>query len=425
MNAQRIQQFILKPWVILACLVTGFTLGWALPSVGLKLTVVGDIYVDLLKMIVLPFMVSAIVFSLQKLFQEGGAAPIAVRAVLAFTGFSVVVASVGILTFSVIQPGSNLAESTVVTFGRLVGHDLSSTNIEMNLYGANVDVKKGKALEEVVQSLVPSNIFEALAKGEMLKALIFSLMFGMALGHVPNRIAGGLSQTLETVYQTCQTLTRWLNYPLPVVLVCMSASQIAKSGIEPLQAMANFVLAFGAASVICLMLAVLVIWKRGNASIGETMNALREPFALAIATSSSMTCMPAMIETLVQRLSFAKARVELLVPLSVSMLRVGPILYYACATLFIAQLYGRSLEAHELALLVAVSVLAGFASAGMPGLATLSLTSMACGYLGLPFEAVFILFSVVDPVCEILRTLVLVIGNTAAVSVICPRPLKI
>jgi Na+/H+-dicarboxylate symporter len=424
-NAQRIQQFVLKPWVILACLVTGFTLGWALPSVGLKLTVVGDIYVDLLKMIVLPFMVSAIVFSLQKLFQEGGAAPIAVRAVLAFTGFSVVVASVGVLTFSMMQPGSNLAESTVVTFGRLVGHDLSSTNIEMNLYGANVDVKKGKALEEVVQSLVPSNIFEALAKGEMLKALIFSLMFGMALGHVPNRIAGGLSQTLETVYQTCQTLTRWLNYPLPVVLVCMSASQIAKSGIEPLQAMANFVLAFGAASVICLMLAVLVIWKRGNASLGETMNALREPFALAIATSSSMTCMPAMIETLVQRLSFAKARVELLVPLSVSMLRVGPILYYACATLFIAQLYGRSLEAHELALLVAVSVLAGFASAGMPGLATLSLTSMACGYLGLPFEAVFILFSVVDPVCEILRTLVLVIGNTAAVSVICPRPLKI
>jgi Na+/H+-dicarboxylate symporter len=274
-------------------------------------------------------------------------------------------------------------------------------------------------------SLIPSNIFEALAKGETLKALIFSLMFGMALGHVPNRIAGGLSQTLETVYQTCQTLTRWLNFPLPVVLVCMSASQIAASGTEPLIAMANFVLAFCAASLICLVLAVLVIWKRSNASLSETMDALREPFALAIATRSSVTCMPAMIESLVQRLSFAKSRVELLVPLSVSMLRVGPILYYACATLFIAQLYGRNLEAHELALLLAASVLAGFASAGMTGLVTLSLTSMACGYLGLPFEAAFILFLAVDPVCDILRTMVLVIGNTAAVSVICPRPLKI
>jgi Na+/H+-dicarboxylate symporter len=424
-NAQKIQQFILKPWVILTCLVIGFSLGLALPSVGLKLAVVGEIYVDLLKMIVLPFMVSAIVFSVQKLLHEGGAGPIAGRVVVAFAGFSVVAAFVGILTISMTKPGSNLSDTTLATFGRIVGEDLSSTDTPMNLYGVDVDVKKGKTLEEVVLSLIPSNIFEALAKGETLKALIFSLMFGMALGYVPNRIAGGLSQTLETVYQTCQTLTRWLNYPLPVVLVCMSASQIAVSGTEPLIAMANFVLAFGLASLICLMLAVLVIWKRGNASLSETMNALREPFALAIATRSSVTCMPAMIQALAERLSFSKARVELLVPLSVSILRVGPILYYACATLFIAQLYGRSLAAHELALLVAASVLAGLASAGMTGLVTLSLTSMACGYLGLPFEAAFILFLAVDPVCDILRTMVLVIGNTAAVSVICPRPLKI
>lgn len=425
MNAQKIQQFILNPWVILACLVIGFSLGLALPAVGLKLAVVGDIYVDLLKMIVLPFMVSAIVFSVQKLFQEGGAGSIVGRVVLAFASFSIVAAIVGILTMSIAQPGANLSDTTLATFGRIVGDDLSSTDTVMSLYGVNADGHQGKTLEEVVLSLIPSNIFEALAKGETLKALIFSLMFGMALGHVPNRIAGGLSQTLETVYQTCQTLTRWLNYPLPVVLVCMSASQIAKSGIEPLQAMANFVLAFGLASVLCLTLAVFIIWKRGNASLSETMDALREPFVLAIATRSSVTCMPAMIEALVQRLSFAKAKVELLVPLSVSMLRVGPILYYACATLFIAQLYGRTLAPQELALLLAASVLAGFASAGMTGLVTLSLTSMACGYLGLPFEAAFILFLAVDPVCDILRTMVLVIGNTAAVSIICPRPLKI
>ena len=425
MNAQKIQQLVLKPWVILTCLVIGFTLGWALPSVGLKLAVVGDIYVDLLKMIVLPFMVSAIVFSVQKLLDEGGAGPIAGRVVLAFACFSVVAAFVGILTVSITQPGSNLSETTLATFGRILGDDLYSTDTAMNLYGVDTDAEKGKTLEELVMSLIPSNIFEALVKGETLKALIFSLMFGIALGHVPKRIAGVLSQTCETVYQTCFTLTRWLNYPLPVVLVCISASQIAKTGIEPLQAMANFVLAFGVASLICLMLAVLVIWKRSNANLSETMDALREPFALAIATRSSAACIPAMIETLVQRLSFAKSRVELLVPLSVTILRVGPILYYACATLFIAQLYGRSLEAHELALLLAASVLAGFASAGMTGLVTLSLTSMACGYLDLPFEAAFILFLAVDPLCDILRTMVLVIGNTAAVSVICPRPLKI
>ena len=425
MNAQTIQQFILKPWVILVCLVIGFTLGWAYPSLGLQLAVVGEVYVDLLKMIVLPFMVSAIVFSVQKLFQEGGTGSIAGRVILAFAGFSAVAAMVGILTMSMIQPGAKLSETSLATMGQIIGDDLSGTDTVMNLYGPNADSQKTQTLEEIVQSLIPSNIFEALAKGETLKALVFSLMFGMALGYVPNRIAGGLSQTLETVYQTCQTLTRWLNYPLPVVLVCTSASQIAKSGIEPIQAMANFVMTFGLASLLCLMLAVFIIWKRGNVSLSETMNALKEPFVLAIATRSSVTCMPAMIEALVHRLGFAKAKVELLVPLSVSMLRVGPILYYACATLFIAQLYGRSLSASELALLLAASVMAGFASAGMTGLVTLSLTGLACGYLGLPFEAALILFLAVDPLCDILRTTVLVICNTAAVSMICPRPLKI
>ena len=356
MNAQRIQQFILKPWVIIACLVLGFSFGLIQPTIGLQLGVVGDIYVDLLKMIVLPFMVSAIIFSLQRLFQEGGASRIAGRVVLAFTGFSIVAAVIGVLTLSLAQPGANLSETTLTTFGRIVGSDLSNTDTAMNLYGAEMTRAHGKSLEEVVLSLIPSNFFEALAKGETLKALIFSLLFGMALGHIPNRIAGGLSQTLETIYQTCQTLMRWLNFPLPIVLVCMSASQIAKSGVEPLLVMVNFVVAFGAASLIFLALAVLVIWKRSNTSLSGTLNALREPFALAIATRSSVTCMPAMIVALVQRLSFAKAKVELLVPLSVSMLRVGPILYYACATLFIAQLYGRTLSAQELGLLLMASV---------------------------------------------------------------------
>jgi Na+/H+-dicarboxylate symporter len=71
------------------------------------------------------------------------------------------------------------------------------------------------------------------------------------------------------------------------------------------------------------------------------------------------------------------------------------------------------------------SVLAGFASAGMTGLVTVSLVGMTCSYLRLPFEAAFILFLAVDPICDMLRTLILVIGNAAAVSVICPRPLKI
>lgn len=420
---KKLHAFALNPWVVIACLSAGFLLGIYLPALSLRLGFVGDVYVDLLKMIALPFMVSAVIFSLQRLFREGGAGGLLARVAVVFVAFSVVVAVLGAVTLLVMKPGENLSPPTMQTFGKIVGNDLNSSDTVMNLQGVDAPVKS-VSFTEVLVSLVPSNIFAALASGDTLKALVFALLFGFAVGQVPSRVSDGLTQSLETVYHSCQTLMRWLNYPLPVVLFCMSAAQMAKTGIGPLQAMAQFVIAFLVASLLALALATIIIWKRSNSTLRQTLNALRGPFALALATRSSATCMPVMIESLADRLGFARSRVELMVPLSVSLLRIGPVIYYVAATVFIAQLYGKPLGVSELAIILSASILAGFASAGMTGLLTVSLVGLTCSYLGLPFEAAFILFLAVDPICDMLRTLVLVIGNNAAVSLICPRPVK-
>ena len=106
-------------------------------------------------------------------------------------------------------------------------------------------------------------------------------------------------------------------------------------------------------------------------------------------------------------------------------MRAGAVAYFVCATLFIADLYGRSVSFNELALVVVIAAMAGFATAGMTGVVTVSLVGTICAYLGLPFEAVFILFVAVDPICTMFRTSLNVIGSCAAISVICPEPLKI
>jgi Na+/H+-dicarboxylate symporter len=424
MDVKKLYAFVLNPWVIIGSLAAGFAVGTIAPAEAIKLGFLGDIYVDLLKMITLPFMVSAVIFSLQRLFREGGTGKLLGRVATVFFAFSVAVAVVGTVTLLVMRPGENLSTATMQTFGQIVGNDLNSSDTAMSLQGTDA-VKKSVTFTEVLVSLVPTNIFSALANGDTLKALVFAMLFGLAVGHVPSRISEGLTHSLETIYHSCQTLMRWLSYPLPLVLFCMSAAQLGKTGIGPLQAMIQFVVAFFVASAIVLVIAAVIIWRRSNNSFAQTLNALRGPFALALATRRSATCMPVMIESLADRLGFARSRVELLVPLSVSLLRVGPVVYYVCATLFIAQLYGRALTPMDVALVMSASVLAGFASAGMTGLVTVSLVGMTCTYLGLPFEAAFILFLAVDPICDMLRTLVLVIGNTAAVSLICPRPLKI
>ncbi|WP_295983867.1 cation:dicarboxylase symporter family transporter [uncultured Variovorax sp.] len=424
MNTSKIYAFVLNPWVVIISLGAGVAFGMLAPLLATPLAFVGDIYVDLLKMITLPFMVSAVIFSLQRLFRDGGTASLLGRVALVFLAFSAFVAIAGAATLLILRPGENLPSSTMHTFGQIVGGDLSASDTAMNLRGVD-EVKKTASFADMLVSLVPANIFSALANGDTLKTLVFALLFGLAVGHVPTRISDGLTQALETVYHACQTLMRWLSFPLPVVLFCMSAAQLGKTGIEPLKAMGAFVVAFLVVSALLLVVAAVIIWKRSNGTLGQTLNALRGPFALALATRSSATCMPIMIESLVTRLGFARSRVELLVPLTVSLLRIGPVVYYVCATLFIAQIYGRSLSPVEIGIVLTSSVLAGFASAGMTGLVTVSLIGMTCAYLGLPFEAAFILFLAVDPVCDMLRTLVLVIGNTAAVAVVCPRPLKI
>jgi len=422
--SQRVYRLALNPWMILFCLVAGSAFGLALPAAGKSLAFVGSIYVDLLKMIVLPFMVSAVIFSLQRLFKEGGASKVLSRVAWVFISFSLVAAIVGVLGTYAVNPGSDLSPATRATFGKIVGSDASQSNTEMSLRETD-EQHKQVTLRDVLSTLIPSNIFAALAQGEALKALVFALLFGFAIGQVPSQISDNLTHALETVYQACQTLTRWLNYLVPLVLFTMSATQMADTGLEPIKAMGGFVMAFILATLGLLVLAILLLRQRSERSWSEVLQAMYTPLALAVATRSSATCMPAMIEALTDKLNFARARVELLVPLSVSLLRTGPTLYYVAATLFIAQLYDRSLTLPEVGLVVVMSVMAGFASAGMSGLVTLSLVGTTSGYLGLPFEAAFILFVAVDPICDIARTVLIVIGNSAAVALVCPKPLKV
>lgn len=419
MNA--LYRWAINPWVILGALALGAALGLGAPQLALPLGFIGDAYVDLLKMVVLPFMVSAVMFSLQKLLRHGGAGAVLTRTAWVFALALAVVAAVGTASALLIGRISVPSADQVAEYGRIIGQDTAANDTAITLDGSSAAPQPGLA-DTLRTSLLPTNVFAALAQGEALKALVFALLFGLALGHVAGPSASGLAQALEAVYQSCQHLTRWLNYPLPLVLVCMSASQLARTGAGPLWAMIDFIAGFALASAAVVVLAAGVLWRRGGQSLPATLGHLRAPFALALATRSSATCMPAMIDALCDGLRLARERVELLVPLSVSLLRTGPVLYYVCATLFIAHLYGRDLGAAELLVVATAAVLAGCASAGMTGLVTVSLTSMVCGYVGLPFEAAFVLFLAVDPVCDMLRTAVLVIGNAAAVAVVCEAP---
>ena len=163
MNAKKIYALVLNPWVVMGCLAAGVGFGLLMPVAAVGLSFMGDIYIDLLKMITLPFMVSAVIFSLQRLFRDGGTGQLLGRVAVVFLGFSFFVALAGALTLLVMRPGENLSSSTMSAFGQIVGGSLSANDTVMDLHGVD-EPKKTLAFSDVLLSLVPANIFSALIR---------------------------------------------------------------------------------------------------------------------------------------------------------------------------------------------------------------------------------------------------------------------
>jgi len=412
-----------RPGVVVVSVALGVGAGMVFPAAAMELTLVSQIYLALLKMIVLPFMVSAIIFSLYRLFLEGQTGKLLARMTGLFLLVLLVSAAAATAAALLVAPGKNLPVETMVQLGRMVGGGAGGLGAsdEMALHSGE-EAQVAYSVADMLRQLIPDNIFSALAQGEALKAFVFALLFGCALSRVPSSIADPLSRSMETIFHVCQTLTRWFNYFLPLVLFCMVASQIAQTGLEPLQAMLGFLATL---MLVCCVLIVAAFWvlvRTSGASWRQVLISQREPMTMALATRSSQACMPAMIESLVARLGFAHYRVELLIPLGVSLLRIGPVVYYVVATFFIAHLYDRALGAQEIIVVLLGSMLAGLASTGMSGLLVLSMIGLVCNFLSLPFEAALALFVAVEPVSDVFRTLVSVAVNNAWAAAVCGAP---
>ena len=416
-------QTLKHPATIVASIALGIFLGQQFPSFSLSLSPIADVYISLLKMIALPLMITAVIFSISRLMSDGEAPVLMRRFLLMFALVIPFAILVSLITSVVLTPGKVITPEAQAALGSLIGADNIGDAASVEFFRESVSEDNAE-LHSILMSIVPNNIFASLSNGDALPVLIFALIFGASLGSVSARLKGTLTAVLESVYRSCLLMTSWLVVPLPVALIASLSSQLATSGIQPLLLMGEFLMALAVSSIFVLIIATIVIWIRSGANFSAVINSLQMPFAVALATRNSIASMPPMMEAL-EKLNFPKLQVELMVPLSISLARIGPTMFYVTATLFIAELYGRDLALADLFLVGFACFLAGMASAGATGVVALSMISISCGYLQLPFEAVLILFIAVDVISDTLRTLVLVIGNMAFSSLVCPRPLRI
>jgi len=419
-----LKKFATNPITIVASIALGVATGIYAPGIASGLKFLGDIYVDLLKMVILPFLISAVIVSVNRLATNSLTSKYVKRVVAYLFAGMALAGIVGIGYMYVFSPGTNMDRSTMQSFGRLVQSDVTGVETSINLLSTVSSVKQDGMLIKLFLRMIPSNIFSALSLGDTLKTLVFALMFGCALTSSPTKSGSGFLEGCEVIFRACQKLTTWLLYLLPIASFSLAADQIANTGFEPFKVMVQFIIAFGVVTAMLLVVCIAIIWFKSGTSLSVSVASQEGPFFLAVATRNSASCMPSMMIAMVDKLGFDKLITELLVPLGTALFRVGPVLYYCMATVFISQLYGRDLVLMDYALILFASLIAGFSSTGMNGIVTISQTTIVCSLLGLPFEAALVLFVAVEPICDTFRTVLLVLSINALVALITPLSSK-
>ncbi|MEO0432445.1 MAG: cation:dicarboxylase symporter family transporter [Cyanobacteria bacterium J06656_5] len=404
-----------SPWAILVSIILAIYTGTAHKDLAILLAPLGDFYLGLLKMCVLPILLAAITTSIGRLMRSSNAAQYIKRILVVFPVGLVASSGLTVVIAAIAGPGRNLSAKTLKSLGVLVNG--SSVDLEMALTGPILE-EPSRGMGAFLISLVPDNIFSALSQGETLKVLIFSIIVGISLGLIRDRVTEPCFDILEAIYRTFNQLINWLTMVLPIGLFSLLAYQLSQQGLDVMLSMINFVVAALVIFLVVYVLSTLVVWQQSKTSLISVLAALREPTILALATSSSLACLPSSIAQLSEALKFNRQTVNLVTPLSITICRFGSVIYFALGSLFVMQLYDKPLSLGSVIIVIAGSIFAGMATAGVTGILTLTMLGIVLEPLQLPLEAVLVLFVAIDPIMDPFRTLSIVHTGIAATAVI-------
>jgi proton glutamate symport protein len=403
---KRVGEFLLSPWMVFGGMVAGGLIGWYLPEVATQISPLGELYLRILQMSVIPILLTAVIGGLTRLFISGAATHY-ISHLLSTIVFGLLVASlIGILVGQIGMPGSNLQQSAQATLGTTISTTEFNAAQDIQMHGE-------VGIVSFFVTMIPDNIFAALTQDNRLSIVFFSIIVGVALGSLGAQMAGPALASLDAFYETFIAITRWLMYALPFGLLCLTAGHIAGLGFEIIGAMFKLLMLMGVGALLLIVIQTVVIWLKVGGNIFDSFSALRETLIVALGTASSFTAIPSALRGLKESLKIDKDTVDLVLPLGITINPPGSVFHFSLSALFIAQLYATQLSMDQYILIFLGAAMAGIAASGAPGVAALSMIAIVLQPLGLPASVAIILLAAIDPIVDPILTVVNVHANCA------------
>ena len=398
-------------WQILIGLVLGIAIGallnhfcaekaWWISNV---LQPAGDIFIRLIKMIVIPIVISSLVVGIAGVGDAKKLGRIGLKTIIYFEIVTTIAILVGLVLANVFQPGAGIDMSTLGT-------------VDISKYAATAaEVTHEHAFIETILNLIPSNIFAAMARGEMLPIIFFSVLFGLGLSSLNAELRDPLVKTFQGVSESMFKVTHMIMNYAPIGVFALIAVTVANFGFASLVPLAKLVVLVYAAILFFAFAVLGLIAKLFGFSVLKLMRIFKDELVLAYSTASSETVLPRVIEKM-EAYGCPKAICSFVVPTGYSFNLDGSTLYQSIAAIFIAQLYGIDLSISQQLLLVLTLMVTSKGIAGVPGVSFVVLLA-TLGSVGIPLEGLAFIAGV-DRVMDMARTALNVIGNALAVLVI-------
>jgi len=389
-------------WVqVTVAMTLAVVLGAISPERAIAMKPLGDAFIRLITMIITLIIFCTVVSGIAGMQDMKKVGRVGGKALLYFEVVSTIALFFGLLVGNLVHPGT--------------GFNVNTASLDTKAVADYAGQAKAQSIADFFLHIIPTTIVDAFAKGDVLQVLLVAILFGIALSSVGPRskpVVDLFDALTHAVFGVVSILMRFA----PIGAFGAMAFTVGKYGLASLGPLLKLIATF---YITCFLFVLIVMggiaWAAGF-SIVKFLTYIKEEMLLVLATSSSETALPTLMEKM-QRLGCSKSLVGLVVPTGYTFNTDGSSIYMTLAALFVAQATNTPLTFTQQVTLMAVAVLTSKGASGVQGAAFIALVGTLMVIPTIPVAGMALILGI-DRFMSMFRAMVNMIGNGVATLVV-------
>ena len=362
---------------------------------------IGKMFLNALKMIIVPLILSSIIVGMAGIGSSGNLGKLGGRTLLFYVSTGLAATLLGIILINLVSPG--------IVDGQPAG-DLLALHASSEDIAARVGDRDAGDVADLFLRMIPENVVQAAAEGQMLGLIFFALLFGYFMTRIGHELADVLYKFWDGVFNVMMRMTEWIMLFAPIGVFGLVAAVVAETGFKAVEPLVIFALTVLAGLVIHTFIVMpLFLGVFGRVRPWGIYPAMAPAMLTAFSTASSSATLPVTMECIEKNAGVSNKISSFVLPLGATVNMNGTALYECAAAIFLAQAYGLDLSFGTQFSVVFMALLTSIGVAGVPA-ASLVAIAVILTAIGLPLEALGVLL-VFDRVLDMARTSVNIFGD--------------